>query len=177
VNRKRSSCSREHSFSAAQNPPQRGPQSLCGNLRICVGRGFSHDISPAMSVRLHRLRKNPSGVSFRAKRGISLRFKSKKREIPHPPERVRNDSFTRTYLINASRQISPLESALWRRANGAEDASPGQRLGYRAPDNIVRPERAERSCAPSGRQPIGRYRNPGCYPGLICAGAFSAGRC
>src|SRR5258708_37834034 len=41
--------------------------------------------------RLNRLRKKFFLPSFRAKRGIPLRFKSKKRGIPHPQERVRND--------------------------------------------------------------------------------------
>jgi len=67
---------------------------------------------------------------------------------------------TRTYLINAYRKISPLESPKRCRANGAEDTSPGQRPGFRVPGYIVRPERAEGACAPSERQTFGRYPNP-----------------
>jgi hypothetical protein len=45
-----------------------------------------------------------------------------------------------------------LEARLRRRANGAEDASAGQRPEWRDPRNNVRPFRAEGPGAPSGRQ-------------------------
>ena len=80
-------------------------------------------------------------------------------------------------LINAYRQIPPLESSIWCRANGAEDASLGQRPRYSARSRTVRPERAEGSCALSGRQRIRRCRNPGRCSGLTCGGGFSAARC
>jgi radical SAM superfamily enzyme YgiQ (UPF0313 family) len=42
--------------------------------------------------RLHRGRKDPLNVSFRAERGISLGVDSADGEIPHPLKRVRNDN-------------------------------------------------------------------------------------
>jgi TPR repeat protein len=68
---------------------------------------------------------------------------------------------------------------LWHcRANGAEDASPGQRPGYRARNFIVRPVRAEgKSCAPSGRTTIKRYQNPGRCPGLAIRWRFQRHYC
>ena len=62
-----------------------------------------------------------------------------------------------TYLLNAYRQLNTQVC----RGNGAEDASPGQRPGYGAPSDIVRPEGAEGACAPSGRQTIARAGTQG----------------
>jgi A/G-specific adenine glycosylase len=57
------------------------------------------------------------------------------------------------------------------RANGAEDASPGQRPGD-VSEYMFRPEWAEDSCALAGRTNL--FRNPGRCPGLACSCAFSA---
>src|SRR6267143_6752790 len=80
---------------------------------------------------------------------------------------------TRSYLINcfvrifSARELSR-NDAPTARSMPAQGNAPGT-----CPRYFFRPERAEGSCALSGR--TDRFRNPGRCPGLTCGGAFSAG--
>ena len=52
------------------------------------------------------------------------------------------------YFTNPYSYLPRLDTRPRSRANGAEDDSPGQRPGYRAPCKLNRPERAEGNPAP-----------------------------
>jgi hypothetical protein len=68
-------------------------QSIFATCHTGSSAYMGFDATHAKFTQAEQIAEKPSGVSFRAERGIPLRFKSKKREIPHPQERVPNDSF------------------------------------------------------------------------------------
>ena len=79
-------------------------ECLCETCRIIVRRGLTYNLISAKLARLYTLRKKYSILSFRAKRGISLRFKHKKIK----KRSLQTDSHSE-WKTDAPVQLDPIE--------------------------------------------------------------------